>query len=74
MTPSEDSDKQKRFKVGRACYTCRQKKIKVRHVLEGMAASVHHLAHFTNLLAVGASAMAFNPVCRYDITVIETYS
>ncbi|KAJ2955293.1 hypothetical protein NQZ79_g8688 [Umbelopsis isabellina] len=28
MTPSEDNDKQKRFKVGRACYTCRQKKIK----------------------------------------------
>ncbi|KAI9290385.1 fungal-specific transcription factor domain-containing protein [Umbelopsis sp. AD052] len=28
MTPPEDMDKQKRFKVGRACYTCRQKKIK----------------------------------------------
>jgi hypothetical protein len=29
MSPPEDMEKQKRFKVGRACYTCRQKKIKV---------------------------------------------
>jgi hypothetical protein len=29
MSPPEDIEKQKRFKVGRACYTCRQKKIKV---------------------------------------------